>query len=152
MQDYDTGIKFCKVGLISNPHDPLLLNNLAFSLAMNNKPIEVFEYLNKVDAVSEINEQTRICLLATKGLACFRSGNIEQGRNFYLQAMEYAQKKKYSYYYYMALLNLAREEAFVNPDLAKTFYERISKIDDKDDEKLKFLKNQITEQLLRYTM
>ncbi len=51
----------------------------------------------------------------------------------------------------MALLNLAREEITINPDASKTLYEKISKIDDKGNEDLKFLKNQITKQLLRYT-
>ncbi len=149
LQDYDTAIKFCKVGLISNPNDPQIINNIAFSLAMNNETTQAFEYLNKINISTVNDDPTRICLLATSGLAYYRSGFPELGKRLYIQAMEYANKKKLPYYYYMALLNLAREEISIKSDISQNLYEQVLKINEESDEDLKFLKYQVKNRILQ---
>ena len=75
-----------------NPHEPALIDNLAFVYASLGKIKEAEEAISKVDAAGG-TDLSAITLTATKGLICFRKGMIEPGRNLYLEAMDKAKKK-----------------------------------------------------------
>ena len=88
LKDQSKSIAFLNAGLTSHPYDPLLINNLAYALALDNKPSEAFEQLNKIRNDAHIERTTQICLDATRGLAYMRAGFLDQGRQLYLGAIE----------------------------------------------------------------
>jgi hypothetical protein len=118
---------------------------------MNNDASAAFRYLNKIDITAITEDHNRICLIATTGLAYYRSGFPDIGRNFYLQAFEQARQKKFTYYYSSALLNLTREEIIVDSPEAKNLYEQAMKIDDNGNLEIRCLKNQVEKLMLRHT-
>ncbi len=107
---------FCRAGLISNPNDPQLLNNLAYSLANTGKPNEAEEYINKVFNNPTIGEVTKLCAYATLGLINYKKGNIDAGRYNYQKAIEEARLLKNAEYLNLATINYVKEEILVgNP-------------------------------------
>lgn len=143
LEDHELAIKFCKAGLVANPNDAQIINNIAFSYAMNNDAQIAFEYLAKVNISSVKEDHIRICLLATSGLAHYRSGNPLIGREFYLKAIKEANEKKNDYYSKLALMNLAREEMRISSPVAKSLYDQVINVDIANNRDLEFLKNKI---------
>ena len=109
LENYEDSIDMIKSSLVSNPGDPTLLNNLAFALASLDRTGEAEEVLSFVDAGS-VSGPASITLTATRGLVSFRKGSVEEGRQFYLQAMELAKKNGIPTYRALAAAYLAREE------------------------------------------
>lgn len=125
LKDYKTSIDFCKVGLISHPNDKMLMNDLAYSLCLNNELVQAESILTKALSTPEDNEVNKTCLIATKGLLEFRKGNIDAGRKFYLEAAEKAKGLNNKYMLSLAVLNYTREEVRVRSDYGKGLIERI---------------------------
>jgi tetratricopeptide (TPR) repeat protein len=95
-------------GLLANPRDFLLHNNLAFALLKSGRPDEAESVLK---SSPEPNTETeRPVSLATKGLLEFKKGRIERGREFYLKAVEECAKAKNPRLLAKAYLNLAIAE------------------------------------------
>ena len=122
-------IEILKAGLISHPNDPLLINNIAYSLALENMAKESKDELEKVKHI-KMDQSTKICLIATEGLAEFRLGNLEKGRFLYLNAIEESKKSENEYFQRIAMLNYAREEIRINSEYAEQIYNIISKFPD----------------------
>ena len=85
LEDYSTSEYFAKQGLIANPSDPTLLNNLAFSLISRDKFNETKLALSKIDR-SKLSDLERAVLQATDGLFEFRVGHVRRGRELYSNA------------------------------------------------------------------
>jgi hypothetical protein len=102
-------VKFLKIGLHSHPYDPQIINNLAYSLALQNRIEDAEKYLNQLIHVSDINTNTKICLTATKGLIAFRKGAIAVGNDLYQKAIVAAKSTRNDYLIWLANLNYARE-------------------------------------------
>lgn len=136
LEDEQTAIKFCKAGLIANPHDPMIINNIAYSYAVTNNVNVAFDYLHKIRISEVAEENTQICLLATKGLSYYRDNKIELGRNYYIQAINRAKEIKNQYYYNLALMHFAREEILINSENSLDIYNRIMKINTTNKELL----------------
>ncbi len=83
------GVLFARHGLISNPNDNMLNNNLAFSLGKLGRTQEARRALKGIDLSSSDNVQ-KIVTMATTGLVCFREGNLLMGRQLYVRAAELA--------------------------------------------------------------
>lgn len=84
-EDFEAAINACKVGLISSPRNPRLLNNLAFAEASAGQTSSARTVLARpMDAPSE---RDRAVQMATRGLIEFREGNIDSGRSFYRHAI-----------------------------------------------------------------
>ncbi|WP_263832854.1 tetratricopeptide repeat protein [Sulfurospirillum oryzae] len=112
VSDQDKAIALVKAGLLSHPDDPGLINNYAYSLSLDNRPDEALDMLNKMKA-SNIAEETKICLKATRGLALFRTRQherIEEGRALYQEAISDTKKMNNSNLNWTAIINYAREE------------------------------------------
>ena len=61
--------------------------------------------------MSDIDERTRICLTATRGLIAYREKKIEEGRNLYLEAIKAAKDIiEDPTYNWNAILNFIRED------------------------------------------
>ena len=119
LENYQTANKLVFESLKSNKEDFTLLNNLAFSLASENKVVEAKHWFNKINP-KKITGGDAIVFLATLGLINFRTGDSILGRNLYLRAISLAQQLSEPRYAALASLFLLREE------------NRISSIDSKD--------------------
>ena len=139
MRNHDIAVEIGKLGLLSHPHDPILLNNIIYSLCLNNNIQEaelLFQKVNKSDLLSKgINN---ICLLATKGLLYYRKGNPEHARALYLEAMELAKSTGHKSYISKAFVNMTREEILLGQQVMSDAIPKLKDISKKtDDEDLK---------------
>lgn len=128
LKDQDKSITFLKAGLLSHPNDPQLINNIAYSLALDNKPIEALEQLKKIRNENDYDEVTQICLTATRGLSYFRSGLPEVGRNYYLTAIEKTNQIKNQQLNWLAILNYVREEILIGSEYLSSLMGTVAKI------------------------
>lgn len=93
LEDYETSQRFAKQGLMANPLNFTLLNNLAFS-SINRADIDkAKETLSRMKRL-QLSEHNRIVLQATQGLLAFRTGDIAVGRQFYAEACLKAKKMR----------------------------------------------------------
>lgn len=113
LDDQETSRAFLKAGLISHPNDAQLINNLVYSLALENKTDEALKYIQNVPDNIPGEPITSICLKATRGLICFRKGLPDMGRSYYLEAIEQSKAENSKYYNWLAILNYAREELLI---------------------------------------
>lgn len=74
-------------GLRANPGNVSLLNNLAVSLAMQGKAGKAERYLREAKKHSNSAGEQGIMLEATEGMLRFRQGEVESGREHYLEAI-----------------------------------------------------------------
>ena len=128
LKDQKKSISFLNAGLYSHPNDPQLINNLAYALALDNRAKEAFEHLNKIKNDIPLDEPTKICLMATKGLAMFRSGFPDPGRHLYLEAIERTKQAKNQTLNWIAILNYAREEIRSGSEYIEPVMEAVAKI------------------------
>lgn len=143
LEDEETAIKFCRAGLISNPNDPQIINNIAFSLSSSNNAKGAFEYLNKISIPNVQDAINRICLLATTGLAYYRSELPTTGREFYIQAMNEAKEKKQPNLYHQALLYFTREEILIKSTEYEGLLDQVKKIPDNSIEEIRIMKKRV---------
>ncbi|MGI8655577.1 MAG: hypothetical protein ACR2LC_10185 [Pyrinomonadaceae bacterium] len=113
LEDYRTAAALAKLGLVANPNDPILWNNLAFSYANIGDISKAIEALDSIDR-SDISNDTQTILLATEGLIRYRQGNVNEGRRLYLQAIENANGQENRELRAEASIFLAREEILSN--------------------------------------
>lgn len=90
LENYQLGAEFAQMGLTANPTDFMLLNNFAFSAAQCDRVDEAYLKLSKVDRAS-LSPRDSAVFKATSGLVSFRKGEIERGRNLYLESRSEAE-------------------------------------------------------------
>ena len=86
VEDQETAIQVCEIGLRTNRHNPTLLNNLAFSLASSNRLIEARKLISQ--PMIDVSKRDNAIITATRGLIAFRSGDPDAGRKLYRSAVE----------------------------------------------------------------
>lgn len=129
LKDHEQAVNIAKLGLISHPNDPQLLNNIAYSLSFNNQLEEAEKMLNQIRKEDcDYGDINSICIIATKGLLHFRQGNKEKGRNYYLKALELTKYANDHYFNSLALVNYIREEIIANDIEIKDFIPKINEI------------------------
>jgi len=109
MEDYGLSEQMARQGLMANPHEFIMLNNLAFSLASNNQPDEAARLFRTVDP-RHLSQRYKIFYFATLGLIRYRQGDCDGGRIFYQQAIAQASSDHAEQERATALLFLAKEE------------------------------------------
>jgi tetratricopeptide (TPR) repeat protein len=145
LNDQEKSRAFLKAGLISHPNDPQIINNLVYSLALENNTKEAFEHLKNINTEG-IDKSTQICLKATRGLVYFRSGIPDLGRRNYLEAIEEAKGVKNHYFNWLAILNYTREEILIKSEFVEPLMHVIGQIpDDSVDLDINKLKNEVIE-------
>lgn len=92
-QNYDLAIVFAQNGLLSNPDDICLYNNLAFALAHQGDIERAAKAMSKID-MRNLSPSHAIYVAATLGLIEFRSGRPDQGRALYRRALQVARAIK----------------------------------------------------------
>jgi tetratricopeptide (TPR) repeat protein len=119
LENYIESEEIAKCGLIANPNDPILLNNLAFALAnQDNKIGEAEEVFSRIETAG-LELHKKIVWNATKGLIMYRKGFKGEGREYYLKAIKMATDVGYNELRARAAIYLAREEKLSNSPLAK---------------------------------
>jgi len=109
LDDYTGSEDIARAGLVANPRDVFLLNNLTVALAKGGKTQEASAVLARI-IPSSLTSDDRIVWLATCGLVQFRSGNREVGRKLYRLSMDLSQTNKRELLQMRAALSLAIEE------------------------------------------
>ena len=87
LAQHETAIAILKEGLVANPHDWTLRNNLAFSLASLDQ-IESADGVFRDLSPESDNPARHAVWLATSGLLTFRRGDHEEGQRLYDEAIE----------------------------------------------------------------
>ena len=100
--------KIAEAGLPTNPGPPGLLNNIAFCASLLGQPEAAFKAIQQVDRKFMTPNQA-ICLVATLGLAHFRSGNIAEGTANYEAAIAAAKRASLPTLHALARLYFGRE-------------------------------------------
>lgn len=119
LEDYARAVVILKEGLLANPEEPILRNNLAFVLASQSKPTEAEEQIACIRR-GNLSLPDEINLLATSGLVLFRKGQADEGRTLYREAMEKASQRSLDRHRGRAALYLAREEILARTPFALT--------------------------------
>lgn len=137
-RSFERALAFAERGLVSNPDDDLLLNNRTFALIMAGKLDDARKYLPALGMVQPNNSRA-IFDLALHGLFNFKSHKVDDGRQFYAEAI------KRSLPHYPALYASALAHWLENEVLSgQTTYEEFQKIAMAIDERLSKLKADTT--------
>ncbi|MFX1532803.1 MAG: tetratricopeptide repeat protein [Promethearchaeota archaeon] len=123
-------IEFLQKGFYSNPHDAQIINNLAYSLSIENRINDAEKYMDQINDISEISTNTKICLTATQGLIFFRKGQISKGIELYERAIAAAKSFNINHLIWLAKLNFARELILSRSALKSTIENLFLKIPD----------------------
>lgn len=113
--DYMQSKEFAERGLIANPRDPILLNNLAFAQINLGQIDAARTTLSRINR-SELSRYENTTIKATQGLLEFRNGDIDVGRKLYKQAINDAKKSKSKRLISLALTFYAMEELSFDKD------------------------------------
>ena len=129
LKDHNVAVDVAKLGLDSHPNDAQLLNNIIYSLCLQNKLEEADTFFKKVNRedINSISDNA-ICLTATRGLYYFRKGIPDAGRNFYFEAMQMAKELGKTYLNSSAFVNYAREEILQGEENFSEFIPRLNEI------------------------
>ena len=125
LDDFTAAKSFCQASRVASPDDPLVANNYAYALALDGQPREALEVLDKLKLSGGEEARARVCLTATRGLAYFRSGRINEGREKYETAIESARSIDDLDFRQMAILNYAREELIAKQLVPASFADGI---------------------------
>jgi tetratricopeptide (TPR) repeat protein len=93
LRDYDKSIELCQTGLIANPDDFTLLNNVSFSYASKGELALATEYLSKAEHHIR-SKAEEVVFRATSGMINLRQGRHDAGASDYLKSIELAKQEK----------------------------------------------------------
>lgn len=85
-EDWELAERAAEAGLVANPDDYLLRNNLIFALASQGRAEEAYAQLRLIP-VASLDARERAVVMATQGLVLFRHSAPEQGRRSYEDAI-----------------------------------------------------------------
>ncbi len=146
LDDNEKAMQLCKRGLIANPNDIIVQNNLICSYAQANMLDDAVQLLERIKPeIPDLSDENKIVLQATTGLILFRLGEYEKGRELYMKAIENAKNGKFEYLKNMAHLHLTREEINAKTDqiesaITKTEKEILNSTDSDVKELFKIIK------------
>jgi tetratricopeptide (TPR) repeat protein len=124
LEDFSRAERLLLDALLANPHDPILLNNLAVALANQDKLAEADIALRHAVQFSANDPDNVATLKATQGLLAFRRGAIEEGRALYMDAIEHARRHDDPKRAVLAILHLLREELHAHTSSSMSLMER----------------------------
>ena len=119
LQDYATAIRMTRLGLTANPSDPLLMNNLIYSLICAGELGEASQRMERFKEV-ELKPPESLLRTATEGLLHFRTGRPESGREHYESAIAEAHRGNHKLLLARAAVILALEEQHARSPYAES--------------------------------
>ena len=125
LDDFTAATSFCQASRLASPDDPQLANNYAYALALDGQPGEALKVLDQQRLSSVDEARTRVCLAATRGLAYFRSGRLDEGRERYAAAIEAARDVDDLNFQQVAILNYVREELIAKQPVPAFFADEL---------------------------
>lgn len=128
LEDYQAARLFCEAGLVAHPGNPQILNNYAYALALEGNVDDALRVLDGISPTSVEAVTTRVCLIATTGLAYYRKGEIQRGRQMYREAMETARGECDPGFHQLAVLNYTREETLANQLIADVLIDEVRRM------------------------
>lgn len=137
--------------LKANAHDATLLNNMAYSLAMQNR-LEEAEYFLKrgFRASPSVGEATP--LIATQGLIHLRQGHNREGKRLYLNAIEIAERSGLKEVKALASIHHALQEVEMGINSSREIVDKALQISENvADLRVKFLRERLRTRTLRMT-
>lgn len=135
-------IDFLKKGLIAHEGDAQMINNIAYYLSMDGDTINARKYLSMANMIG-VSKNTEICLLATKGLICFREKRYEEGRKLYMKAIQDTLTERNKELNWTAILNYAREEILAKSNQIETIMSIVAQIPKGEDNDISIKKLQV---------
>ena len=90
-----------------------------------------------------VSKNTEICLLATKGLICFREKQYEKGRKLYMKAIQDTLTERNKELTWTAILNYAREEILAKSNQIETVMNIVAQIPKGEDNDISIKKLQV---------
>ncbi len=114
--DFEESIRLAEAGLLANPDDATLRNNLVFALANLNRLDEAEMQFRRIRGPHE--PRVQLTLLATAGLLSYRRGHSSEGRDLYRRAIDLARRIGDSRALSLASTFFAREELLANSSSA----------------------------------
>lgn len=147
LKDNKIAAEIAKLGLVSHPYDPQLLNNIVYYLSLDNKIEEAEIQFNKIRREqlddADIN---KVCIRATNGLLHFRKGQTEKGRELYFEAMRLAKSINNPHLSSLAFVNYLREEILCGEKNISELLPKLFEIKKKsNDEELLTLVDEVIE-------
>jgi tetratricopeptide (TPR) repeat protein len=129
LEDFVEAVRILRLGLVANPKDWLLLNNLAFAEASLGNVGAAREALAGISPQPTDRLQLAV-LTATEGLLAFREGQSALGRRLYLQAIQAFTKGQFTQGAALATLFLTREETIAGsaPEVIAESLERARRL------------------------
>ena len=115
LEDYEVSAKIAKMGLLSSPHEPLLINNLAFALASLGRINDARRALCCLKDF-DISKREQNVLTATRALIEYRSNNTEEGRKLYDSAISGFKQLKDFRSEIIARFYRLKEELMIKPN------------------------------------
>jgi Flp pilus assembly protein TadD len=122
-EDGATVLEFAERGLEVEPEDLMLRNNRIVGLAYSGRLEEAWSALETI-VTEQAADGVKPFLFATTGLLCFRSGEVEKGREFYEKSMELPISKRDPMLKALALAHIAREEIRAETSVAAAALQR----------------------------
>ncbi|REC39772.1 hypothetical protein, partial [Chryseobacterium sp. 5_R23647] len=134
LQEYDSAILLCLVGLRNDSKEAGFINNLVYNYCLKDDLINAEKHLNKylIKSNSDEKDELKISLQATIGLFFLRKKEIDEGKRFYKAAIENSLILKNDYYYNLAIINLTRELYLLNDDEYGLYLEKFKNIKTED--------------------
>jgi Flp pilus assembly protein TadD len=112
LEDFRESARLARAGLLANPQEPGLLNNLAYALVNLGQLAEAEKLISAMRPRSPSEEIVR---LATSGLLNYRKRNVAAGRLLYQQALDKAERANLTRLRAKAAVFFALEEIRANP-------------------------------------
>lgn len=149
LKDYQSAARILNIGLVANPTETILLNNLAYVNALNGQIEEAERAMSQIYSLASGNSSdAEICLTATNGLIQFRKGHIEEGRKLYLDAITRAKESSTDKTLInKAILNYLREELVARSCSGSDVLEILTKLDAEQDKEMSRLRDDVLEEI-----
>ncbi|RJP31596.1 MAG: hypothetical protein C4547_15415 [Phycisphaerales bacterium] len=93
LASYDECAGIARRGLMANPNNFLLLNNLTFGLAQMGQVHDAEREIGRINP-EHLPEQDRVVWTATRGLVQYRLGHFETGKALYREAVQLASDRR----------------------------------------------------------
>lgn len=146
LEDFETSINLCELALKSNPNDTLILNNLVYSYLQVNRLADAEKMMKSIEFnikenPDSLTKESGITYLATKALYLLKKKHLEKGIELYNEAIELSKKIPNKYYYYAAVLNLAKELKNINHAQAEMLFKEVISFNLDDFKDLQVFRN-----------
>lgn len=102
------GVEIAKRGLIIEPNNKIILNNLCYALLRSGDTVGAGEYIKRI--YSKDGTISDLIALATKGLYEYKTNNIAKGREDYIETIQKLRQQGEPILQASALLNMAMAE------------------------------------------